>query len=64
MPLDHSLGVHSCPTKTSFRSPSPWSKSTTFVGISNCDGLWTLASSVKGRETEFLQTDWCKSMAS
>ena len=36
------------------------------VGILNCDGLWILASSVKGRETEFLiscNLIWWKLMA-
>jgi hypothetical protein len=53
-PLNHSLGFHSCPTQTSFESLSSWSKKYCHVGILESNGLWTLASSVKGREAEFL----------
>ena len=62
-PLDHSLGLHSRPTQTSFESPSPLSKSKHFKLHWPLDfGL-----SVKGWEAtllDFLQFDWWKSTAS
>jgi hypothetical protein len=49
-PLDHSLGFHSCPTQTSFKSPSPFSKSNHFKMRRSLD----FGHSVKGREAELV----------
>ena len=54
-PLDHSLGFHSCPTQTSFKSLLPRSKNIAMqCRILESDNLWTLTSGVKGGEAEFL----------
>jgi hypothetical protein len=62
-PLDHNLGFHSCPTQTSFESPSPSSKSSYFKSRRPLD----FDLSVKGWEAiplGFLQYDWRKSTSS
>jgi hypothetical protein len=49
-PLDHSLGFHSCPTQTSFKSPSPSPKNNHFKSRRPLD----FDHSMKGREAELL----------
>ena len=53
-PLDHSLGFHSLPTQTSSREAVTLVKEFCHVNILEVHGLWTLASSVKGRKAELL----------
>jgi hypothetical protein len=52
-PLDYSLGFHLCNPNFLQESIALVQKYC-HVGILDCDGLWTLAPSVKGREADFL----------
>jgi hypothetical protein len=46
------LGFHSHPTQTSFREAVALVEKYYRVGILECDGRWTLASTVKGQKVE------------
>jgi hypothetical protein len=51
-PLDHSLGLAKCRTQTFSQEAITLVKKCCHVSILKVHGLWTLTSSVKGREAE------------